>query len=514
MTRSFRSAAAAGLPAVAAVAFSAACAQAPAPQVPGPRGAALAFTVDSVLHTPPLDRTHWGIAVVDRQSGATIMARNADHHFVPASNTKLVVAVVALGELGPDWRYETPVLVAAAPGDSVATGLLIAGRGDPTWSERFHDTRLAALDTIAALVIAAGIRRIDGDLVIDATYFDDAQVHGTWEVGDLPLAFAPPIDALAIDEGWFRITLEPGSIPGEPARAVPLGGREWQPMAATLRTDTAGARAVRELDALSRRDTIRFTGAVPIGTADTLTLAVTAPADYAGHALRDVLDAHGVTVTGRVRVVRDSVEAARLRGSLHGPGPGSSSTMYREIGRVRSPPLIDIVAAILRPSQNWIAEQLLKTLGAELRGAGTWETGIDVERRYLIDRAGIDSSSFVLRDASGLSVQNLLTPETTVRLLEHARSQTWGEAFRLALPAPGMESSTLETRLPELEHRLRAKTGTITHVNTLSGFLITDDGRELTFSIMTNASGRPSAAVRRGMDRLVRALANGGNHEP
>ena len=497
MHRVFRSGAAAGLVATAAFAFLApGCARNPAPRGPALAGT-LEFVIDSVLHSPPLERTHWGIAVIYRHSGETLIARNADHHFVPASNQKLVVTMVALAELGPDWRYETPVLVEPGAHDSIAAALRVAARGDPTWSERFFPSDLAVLDSIVVAVAAAGVRRIEGDVIIDASRFDDALVNGTWEVGDLPFGFAPPVDALAIGEATFRLALEPGAAAGHVARAIPIG--DWQPVTARLRTDTLGARPSRTFETTARADAVGLTGTVPLGTADTLRLAVTSPADYAGRALRSRLESGGIRVSGAVRVVRDTalVSGAGVR--------------YREVGRIRSPPLAEVVAGILRPSQNWIAEQLLKTLGAELRGAGTWEAGIDVERRYLIDRAGIDSMSFVLRDASGLSVQNLLTPEAIVRLLEHARSQPWGEVFRDALPSPDMAASTMEGRLTELGDRLRAKTGTVTHVNSLSGYLVREDGRELTFSIMTNASGRSSASVRRGMDRIVRALAHRGD---
>jgi len=494
----FRSGAAAGLLAAAAFAFLTACSRALAPRGPAPAGT-LAFVIDSVLHSPPLERTHWGIAVIDRQTGETVIARNADHHFVPASNQKLVVAIAALALLGPDWRWETPVLIEPGPADSIAASQLIAARGDPTWSERFFPSDLAVLDSIVAAVMRAGVRRIEGDVIIDASRFGDAKVNGTWEVGDLPFGFAPPVDAFAIAEATFRLALEAGASAGADALAVPIGGADWQPVIARLRTDTLNARPSRTFDTTARADAVVLAGTVPLATADTLRLAVTSPADYAGRALRSRLEAGGIPVSGQVRVVRDT----RIDG--HGSG------MHREVGRVRSPPLAEIVAGMLRPSQNWIAEQLLKTLGAELRGEGTWEAGLDVERRYLIDRAGIDSLSFVLRDASGLSVQNLLTPETIVRMLEHARAQPWAEVFRDALPAAGMAASTMEGRLTELADRLRAKTGTVTHVNSLSGYLVGDDGRELTFSIMTNASGRSAASVRRGMDRIVRALADRGD---
>jgi D-alanyl-D-alanine carboxypeptidase/D-alanyl-D-alanine-endopeptidase (penicillin-binding protein 4) len=130
-----------------------------------------------------------------------------------------------------------------------------------------------------------------------------------------------------------------------------------------------------------------------------------------------------------------------------------------------------------------------------------------VERRYLTDVVGLDSTSFFLRDASGLSAQNLLSPQALVRLLEYNRQAAWGPQYRVALPTPGLRGSTLSTRLQGLEGKVYAKTGTITNVASLSGYLTTRTGRELTFSIMVNASGRSSNQVRRGIDRLVAALA-------
>jgi D-alanyl-D-alanine carboxypeptidase/D-alanyl-D-alanine-endopeptidase (penicillin-binding protein 4) len=166
----------------------------------------------------------------------------------------------------------------------------------------------------------------------------------------------------------------------------------------------------------------------------------------------------------------------------------------------------EIVARMLAPSQNWIAEQLLKTLGAEFGAEGSWRGGLAVERSYLIDVVRIDSGAVNLRDASGLSAQNLLTPAATVALLAHARSQPWGAAYRAGLPTPGTPG-TLSGRLRSLEGRVAAKTGTISNVNSLSGYLTADGGRELIFGVFTNGSGLPSALVRSAIDSVVVAVA-------
>lgn len=458
----------------------------------------LADVIDSVITSPPLDRTLWGIAVRDAQTGEWLVRHNAERKFIPASSTKLVVAAVALAELGPDYRYETPVFARMAPGDTVAAELVVIGRGDPTFSARFHDSDFAVTDTIAAIAASAGLRRV-GRVTIDASFFGDALVHPAWEVGDLPAAWAPPIDAFAIGEGTFELVLVGGDKPGERGRITAAGPVGLQPIRGAVLTDTAGAALRSAIDYLARGNGIVLNGRIGAGGVDTARVAVTDPAGFAARAIEFALRTRGIRVDRDAEIVRDSLAARAIRDDLH--------VGLRRIGTIQSPPLAEIVAGLLQPSQNWMAEQLLKTLGAERRGTGGWNTGIDVERRYLIEIAGIDSAAFFLRDGSGLAPQNLLAPDALVLLLDHARRSEWGEAFRLALPEPGQPNSTLENRMPELAGRLRAKTGTITNVNTLSGYLTTASGRELLFAIMTNGSGLPGSVVRRGIDRIVHALA-------
>lgn len=482
---------------VAASCFLAACASAPA-QPGSARELSLPEVIDSVTSTPPLDRTHWGIAIRDRESGEWLARVNAERHFIPASNQKLVVATAALALLGPEYRFRTTVHALGRDTDRART-LLVTGSGDPTWSRRFHESDFTMIDSVAEQIAASGIRRITGGIVIDVTRFADAHVHGTWEVGDLTATFAPPIEAFAIGEGTFGIEIVP-SGPGRRAWVRQLRAGGLQPLVARIVTDTTGARERRVANYMDRTDAVQLTGNIAPGKADTLYLSVTDPAAFSGRALEQALRGRGIDVLGGVHVERDTAAAAVLKGAVQTDG--------MLLVTVESPPLREIVAAILRPSQNWIAEQVLKALAAERTGEGSWSAGVDVEAEWLTGQVGLDSSAFQLRDASGLSAQNLLAPAAIVQLLEYAASQPWATDFRRALPAPGMEGGTLSRRLTGFEDRVRAKTGTITNVNSLSGYV--SGRRELVFSILSNGSGVPSAQVRRGIDRIVRALAREG----
>jgi len=458
----------------------------------------LTLKIDSILSAPPLARTSWGLLVRERATGRVLYQRNARQHFIPASNTKLVVTAVALGTLGPDWRYHTPVLARPGEADSSAAELRIVGSGDPTFSARFWPGPLAAADALASTVAAAGIRHI-GLLTVDASRFTDPPVNDTWEVGDLPGTSAPPIAAFALQEGVFQLELRGAPQSGQlgTARALfPLASPAVgvpQPVRAEIITDTANARRRLSTEFTMRRDTIYLHGRIAAGQVDTVRLAQTDAPAVAARALAHALAARGVGV-GSVRVIASPEQAVDTAG-------------LRPLGTLESPPLADVVAGILQPSQNWIAEQLLKTLGAELGEGGSWAGGLAVERAYLTEQVGLDSLEFQLRDASGLSVQNLLTPATIVNLLDHARGMPWGERYQASLAGPGITGSTLQNRLASLSGRLQGKTGTVTNVNSLSGFLVTDRGRELTFSIMSNGSGVPSAAVRAAIDSTVSLIA-------
>jgi len=451
----------------------------------------LATVVDAIADAPPFDRTLWGILVEDVRTGEVLYERNGPRKFIPASNTKLVVTAVAMGMFGPDHRYRSPFLAVGRNGDT-ASSLVLVGTGDPTWSARFHGDVATPLDSMAALVAAAGLTAVD-TLVVDISLFQDALVHPAWEVSDLPGQFAPPVDAVSAGESVFQLHISGAAVAGYPATGEVVGPLP-QPIRVDVRTDTAGAPTSISLDYTARRDTIYVTGSIAVGGRSTTTRALTRPAESTGAALADALRAHGVSVGGVV-TIRDPEAAAAARA---GGEP---------VAEWVSPPMHEIVAAILQPSQNWIAEQLLKTLGAEFGPAGTWNGGVSVERAYLYEAAGIDSLAVNLRDASGMAPQNLLSPEATVGIYRHAWAQPWGPLFRDALAAPG-RTGTLSGRLPSLEGRVFGKTGTISNVNTLSGYLDARDGREYVFVVYTNGTGLPAGVVREAIDEIVLAIAD------
>jgi len=488
---------------------------------------------DSIVNSAPLDGAHIGIEVVDPATGRILYRHNNERRFVPASNQKLWPTSTALHELGPDWRYRTPILALGANAEAgSAQAVVVVGRGDPTFSSRFHSTAadsladslatgpmdaaraaralrrdLAVLDSLADSVVAAGVKHIAGDLIIDASYFDDAIISGAWTFGNLNGTNAPPTGAFVVAEGTFRVAITPGAAVGAPAIIEPMAPRDLVPIVNRALTTEAGTPRRTDDSRGPWNDTLVFTGTLGIdATPQYLRRAMTDPVRFAAHAFADALRARGVVIDGKVRVVYDSAEAAGIReGRL---ALASTALTVSQVTAWSSPPMSAIVKGILSPSQNWIAEQLLRTLGAEKGGEGSWRAGLEVERNFLFNTVGIDSAALRMDDGSGMSPQNLVTPHAIVQLYTYARSAPWSGVFREALAKPG-QPGTLSSRLRVIEGRFAGKTGTLNSVNALGGYVRTHDDRELIVSLFSNASGLPSGPVVTALDKLVETLANG-----
>ncbi len=457
------------------------------------RDSALEARIGAVVERPAFRRAHWGIEVRDPATGRAVYRLHADRLFVPASSLKLVVAATAAHLLPADYRYRTSVLAdGELRGGTLEGELVLVGRGDPTLSARYFPTRTAAFEAMADSLVARGVRRVRG-VTADDSWFDDERVRGDWEAYDLRWWYGAPVGALGFNDNAVDLRVEPGAvgsaarITGEPA------GTAW-----TLenRTRTVAATAPHTLDFDRVPGTTRILayGDIPAGTGPrTEHVAVLSPARYAGTVFREALERRGIRVErAEVRVVSDP----RLSAA------GRARVLYEH----RSPPLPQVIGPILLNSQNWFAEQLLKTVGREARGEGSWAAGLAAERDFLVREVGIDPGEVVLRDASGLSSGNLVTPHALVRLLDYVRRTPRQEVVRRALPVSGRTGS-LQGRFPDLPGRVAAKTGYIGNVDSLSGFVTRDDGRVLVFAVIVNGSGLPSSRVKPAIDDVVRAIA-------
>ncbi len=457
-----------------------------------------------LLDQPPFDRASWGIYVVDDR-GRLLYQRNGDRYYVPASNTKLVVSAAAAALLPARYRATTSLYVNGRVEHGVLDGdLILYGRGDPTWSERCYgadtlapgacDSAFTAIDAIADSVRAHGIRRITGKLVGDGSYFEPTLLHPDWKAFHLNWWFAAPVSGLGFHDNAVDFRIAPGDSVDRPptiTRSPDVGLITFENRARTGPPDSGSSIE----DGFFRKPgtwDLWAEGTVALGRQSFLvSVALPDPNLYAARALATALLRQGVSIEGGAASTTDSLayRAARAAPAL---------AQYR--GR----PLGDILFAILSPSQNWFAEMLLKILGREFRGAGSWAAGLDVERRFLIDSVGIDSTAFALEDGSGLAAGNLITPHALVQLLAYMRRHPKGAPFLGGLPRPSQPGTLLKRLIgTPVESAVAAKTGTIDRVNTLSGYLERPGGRAWTFSIEANSHAVPEPQMLAQIDSLV-----------
>ncbi|MGE0351626.1 MAG: D-alanyl-D-alanine carboxypeptidase/D-alanyl-D-alanine-endopeptidase [Gemmatimonadales bacterium] len=472
------------LPRPAALAALAVVVALAVPAVPG-HAQSLRSRVDRRLDAAPFNRQLWGVALVD-ENGRLRYGRNQERLFIPASNTKLVVTAVAASLLPGDWTVRTSLYGGAVVDGILQGDLVLYGRGDPTFSNRCYaiDTTaagacdrdlLARFRSMARTLKQAGIMAVSGDLVGDGSYFEPTTVHPGWESYDLNWWYAAPVSGLAFNDNSVDITWGPGPQVGAPAviSLTPL------PDGVTLenRTRTVAAGSDDDIDFFRDPGTlhIRAEGTVAADSrGNTEYFAMPDPALYAAQMLRAVLGEEGIAVMGATRSTTDSLEYQYLRARP-------------PLAEVESRPLRDWIFPILNTSQNTFAEILLKQVGRVFGTAGSWREGLRIERRFLIDSIGIDSTQFSLSDGSGLSSTNLVSPLAFTMILRYIRSHRGWDTFAPGLPQAGLPGSLrLRFRDTPLAGRVRAKTGSISRVNTISGFIDRPDGRFLTFSVQAN----------------------------
>ena len=455
-----------------------------------------------LLDTPPFDRVTWGALLTDT-AGRVRFARNADRLFVPASNTKLVVTAAASVLFPPDHRIETslygtgPLLEGVLRGD-----LLIYGRGDPSFSERCYGPDTLALgacerlwdrlDALADSVYAHGIRHVAGALVGDGSYFDAQFLHPGWETYDVNWWYGSPVAALGFNDNSVNFTWAPGPAVGAPASIT------VEPDLGLLRlenrTFTTDSGTASTLDFFREPGTLNVwaEGTVAFGRrSSTEYFALPDPNLYFAQAFRLALARHGVSVAGPTGATTDS---SRYRAARETPA------LVTFVSRPRD----DLIFPILNTSQNWFAEMLLKGLGKQAGGVGSWEAGLAAERRFLIDSVGLDSAAFALSDGSGLSAGNLVAPRAFVQLLRYMWAHPFHAGFLRGLPRAGAIGS-LRTRFVDtpLAGRVIAKTGSIQHVNSLSGYIERERGGPLVFSVIANNHALSGQQVIRQIDSIV-----------
>lgn len=446
----------------------------------------LAPRVDSLLEQRRASHGFWGISIYDLDRDSVLYRRNSDRGFLPASNQKLFTTAAALDLLGSTYRYETTLSFNGTTADSVMQGdLRLTGSGDPTFgstarrrSDPFRDwaERLAEM----------GVRRIEGRLLGDDSVFRKGFYPDGWNVSYLTRDKGEQMGLVAggisYRDNSVPVTVQ-ATQPGEPPDAFirPEGVVELENRAVTSERWRGSTLLINRT--FSTNDLV-LTGSVARSYSGVRNVPVSNPTTFALRVFRKRLEAEGIATDLKL-VDLDSLDTA----------PEEGEPIFVEV----SPPLSEIVKVINKESNNFYAEQVFRTYG----WGGVTRGGARRTESFL-RRAGISTRTLMINDGSGLSRKNLITPRALRELLVHMDGHAEQSVFFASLPQGGERGTTLRSRLSRTE--VRAKTGSLTFVRSLSGYVDRPDGTRIAFSILANNYTGPSYQITRTVNDIIRMI--------
>ena len=453
-----------------------------------PHGAsALASDLGSMISTR-VRSGQFGVMVVSLTRGDTLFAQNAGAMMQPASTMKLFSTAVALDRFGPEHSFSTDVLRDGALGsDGMVNGsIYLRSDGDPSMSGRFYRDPNLPMATLAKAVAAAGVKHIKGDLVYDASAFDDRRIPEGWKTTYLGAAYAARVSALSLNENLVWVVVQPAgkgaSVTLEPVTTtIPLRSK----------VRLVGGRGGRIIARRAADGGIDVSGTIgSLSGPLRYSLVVDDPALFTAGALRAALQNAGITFDGTVKAGRTPAGAEKVAG-------------------LPSPPLSEIVSQMNRESINIVAELLFRDAAraSAPNGMSSAEAGLTNLRDFLQKKVGADPQSIRVSDGSGLSTLDYMTPRVMIQLLSYAHKGPWSSAFHGSLPVAG-ESELLRRRMRSTpaQGNLHAKTGTTNTVVGLGGYVTAKDGEILAFSFIYNGNDRWNAKAT--MDGMGATLAN------
>ncbi len=474
-----------------------ACAGARATTANSPARASLRQHVDSLLRDARYQHAFLGVLIVDPERGDTLYSHNAGKLFMPASNQKLLTGAVALTQLGPDFRFSTTVYADGSVANGTLQGnLRVVGMGDPSLSDAMAGQAMKPMLAMADSLAARGIRHISGQLVPGGDTFPDASYGFGWSWDDVDFPYSAGVDELFFNEGFTDLVIRGGPAPGSapsvatsPNVAFPRTRVLARTVAPNPATPGARTRRLRARYDSTDAGVIIIDGEIGAGDSASLSLSYKDQSRAFLEALRQALRERGITVGGGI--------GQRMTPPAAHREPGGTPLFS-----LVSPPLREVLRAFEKPSQNQIGEILLKSLGRARGGEGSADSGARVIRDQLL-AWGASPAGFSVRDGSGLSRYNVVSPETIIRVLDVMRKGPHATVFYESLPTAGVDG-TIRNRMrgTAAASNVHAKTGTLNMVRSLSGYVQTADGRPLLFSLMANHFTLPT----RDIDALHEAI--------
>ena len=453
--------------------------------------------LQSIFTDSAVDHAVWAVSVQSLKQGGPLYSLNASRMLTPASNQKLITSAVAAERLGWDYRYSTKIYTTGtlSEGGDLDGDLIVVSNGDPTINPR-HPERWGAFDAWAKELYAKGLRRVGGNLIGDDNAFAEPGLGVGWAWDDLVTGYGAAVGALQYNESQIELMILPGSAAGD--RAVislsPPGGGMLLDHGVT--TVAAGQPSRVVVERAPGSTMLRVSGQVAIDSPPITQLAaVPNPTHFYLNALRATLERHRIFVGGSSVDIDDQ----RVKPDY------SRATLVLED---QSPTLDAVIDVCMKWSRNEYAETMLMSLapaGAEATAAA----GLEVVKETL-GKWGVKPELYVARDGSGLSRNDYIAPDALIGLLTQVwRDDRHREKFQATLPQSAT-SGSLESRMKDTPAagRVWAKTGSMSNVRSLSGYLMTLDNEPIVFSIIVNGfhvpSSRIDAAIDEALVRLVK----------
>lgn len=472
--------------------------------------------LNDILQDPNFSNATWGVSIQSLENGEFIYRLNETKSLLPASNFKLFTAAEALSLLGPEFRYSTQLLSTGKVSDKTLHGdLVIRGSGDPSFgspSMNQNHSVLAIFEAWADSLLAMGIEQVDGSIIGDDSYFTPDVYPKGWAIEDEPYYYAMQSSALSFAENQVSVSVTPSAKAGVRANyeLYPMSNYFTVENRGMTKADSLKGKTARGRDTVLQpgattlditRDfgsnNIIITGDIPVsGSAVHEQLSVENPALYTATLLREVLEEKGIEITGRTTTQAESRKKLPY-------------LKMRVLAQYTSPTVAEIVSVMNKESNNMFAEQLFRTIGKETAGEGSWTKGIEAMKKYL-GSIGIAPDRVSIFDGSGLSRMDLVSAGQINTLLEamYRRQKLFG-VFYPSLSIMGVDG-TLANRLRDTraQGNVHAKTGFVTGVRSIAGYLTTKDNEMLAFTIIGNNFTVPVSLANNLQDLILLRLVN------
>ncbi len=451
--------------------------------------------LNEILNDPRLQGATTVISIRNASTGEIIYSQLGDTRVHPASVMKLLTGAAALETLGQDYTFKTELYTDGEIENGVLHGnLYLKGKGDPTLTK-------TDLNVFASELKMKGIKTIKGNVYGDDSWYDNVRLSQDLNWSDESFYTGAQVSALTLspnddyDTGTVIVEVSPALKTGQAGKVGMLPANSYMTVVNNTKTVEKGGKKGIKVDRQHGTNTLVISGTIPVNAKKIRSWAsVSEPTNYTVSLFKHAIDEQGITFSTPPKVERGNVS--------------KDATLLTS---KQSMPLKELFIPFMKLSNNGHAEVLVKEMGRAIGGEGSWDEGLAVMESTLADM-GIDTEMMLFRDGSGMSHKNLVTANEISKLLYTAQSKPWYPTYLNALPVAGNDDrligGTLRNRMKGTAAvgNVQAKTGALTGVTALSGYVQTKDGETLTFSIMVN--NYLSDTVNEVLDDIAITLAN------